>query len=117
MSDWTDVGPLEDFPDGSVRPVQLGRREACVVRLGDDVFAFLNLCPHAGAKLCAGRVVPVLEGEAGHPRVDIKRRVVACPWHGWEFEPESGKSLADPEMRMRTWPARTTTAGRIEIDA
>jgi nitrite reductase/ring-hydroxylating ferredoxin subunit len=116
MPDWTDVGAVLDFPDGVMQVVGLGRREACVLRLGEDVFAFLNRCPHAGAKLCNGRVMRELGGAAGHPRVDTARRVIACPWHGWEFEPESGGAVADPAMRLRTWSARVVD-GRVQVNA
>jgi nitrite reductase/ring-hydroxylating ferredoxin subunit len=116
MPDWTDVGALDEFPDGVMQVVHLGRREACVLRLGKDLHAFINRCPHAGAKLCAGRVLSVLGGQPGDPQVDTERRVITCPWHGWEFEPGKGNALADTSMRIRTWPARAVD-GRVQVSA
>jgi nitrite reductase (NADH) small subunit len=34
-------------------------------------------------------------------------RVLRCPWHGWEFDLETGESLFDPERwRVRVYPVR-----------
>jgi nitrite reductase/ring-hydroxylating ferredoxin subunit len=31
---------------------------------------------------------------------DHENMVVACPWHGWEFDLRSGVCLADPGRRV-----------------
>ena len=32
--------------------------------------------------------------------------VLACPWHGWEFDLETGRCPDDPRMRVATYPVR-----------
>ena len=29
------------------------------------------------------------------------RRNIVCPWHGWEFDLESGRHCGDPKYRLR----------------
>jgi nitrite reductase (NADH) small subunit len=106
---WTDVGCLDDFGDGDMKLVEIGRHEVVLLRLGGEVFAMRNSCPHAAAKICAGRVIPRGYAEVPGPgsrKVDAQNRVVACPWHGWEFDPRDGRALADPRMRLKVWPTK-----------
>ena len=36
--------------------------------------------------------------------VDTAERVLRCPWHGFEFRLENGRSITDPErMRVKTY--------------
>lgn len=72
------VGKLSDLPDGKGIAVQAGRRTVAVFRVGCEVFAVHNTCPHKGASLCEGTVI-------------AKDKVVRCPWHHWNWQLEDGK--------------------------
>lgn len=72
------VGKLSELPDGKGVAVQAGRRTIAVFRIGDEVFATHNTCPHKGASLCEGAVL-------------AKEKVVRCPWHHWNWQLDSGK--------------------------
>ncbi len=76
-------------------------RDVVLARCGDDVFAFGNRCPHQGASMLTGRIgAAVLPGaEPGEMLLDEDRMVVRCPWHGWEFDVRTGKSLHDPNRK------------------
>jgi nitrite reductase (NADH) small subunit len=41
--------------------------------------------------------------------------VIACPWHGWEFDVRTGVSLWDDHYRVRTYPAHVSN-GRVLVD-
>jgi len=116
----TDLGALGEFEDGQVRLFRIGRRELGVLRWGDRLVAIRNTCPHAGAPLCSGVVAPLIEGGvreaatatvASHPT----RLAISCPWHGWEFDVDTGQALADPKMRVKTY-ALAVVDGRVVID-
>lgn len=72
------VGKLTELPDGKGIAVQAGRRTIAVFRIGTEVFAIHNACPHKGASLCEGHVV-------------AEDKVVRCPWHHWNWQLEDGK--------------------------
>jgi nitrite reductase (NADH) small subunit len=117
MGRWTDVGGLDEFADGVLRLVEVGKQEVCVLRLDDEVFALRNSCPHAGAKMCVGRVMPRLVADSASPgsaEVVPRQRVLGCPWHGWEFDPRDGRGIADPRMRLKIWPTRVDD-GRVLV--
>jgi nitrite reductase (NADH) small subunit len=103
------VCQAEELPAGERRIVAVDGMEVGVFNLGDDHFvAYRNVCPHQGAPVCRGRVggtsLPSAPGEYVFGR---HGRVLVCPWHGWEFDLESGKVLFG---RRRTRLARIDTA-------
>ncbi|MGH3040143.1 MAG: Rieske (2Fe-2S) protein, partial [Gaiellaceae bacterium] len=65
--------------------------------------------------LCLGRVV---ERVGGGPGVyeSTGRRSVRCPWHGWEFDLETGACLDEPALRAAVYPARVE-GGRVFVQA
>ena len=84
------VGKLDDIPDGKGIAVQAGRREIAVFRVGREVFAIANACPHKGASLCEGEVMR-------------NEKMVRCPWHHWNWSLENGTLEPDPAQGLRTY--------------
>ena len=90
---WSRVLPVSALAEGKPKVVWFQGREVALVRLGDDVHAVDNVCPHQGAPLSAGRVE---DGE------------IVCPLHGWRIR------LADGRCRERPDCPHTTFAVRLE---
>ena len=81
--------------------------EIAVFDVGGRLFAVANACPHHGGPLCHGRVTGARFADAPYEhRWEREERVLVCPWHGWEFDLETGESLFDPGVRVRTFEAR-----------
>lgn len=101
-----DIGLAEDFPDGEQRVFEIRGREIAVFKVDGSFFALRNRCPHQGGPLCDGRVFAGLESDRpGRYDVDDGKHLVACPWHGWEFDLETGRSWFDPQRtRVRGYP-------------
>jgi len=71
------------------------------------LFALENRCLHHGGPLCRGRVGgSLLPSEAGRYRYEPDRPVVVCPWHGWEYDLETGRALFKRAVRVRTFTVR-----------
>lgn len=93
-----------DLLPGERRIVALGGRSVGLFNVDGRLFALHNRCPHQGAELCRG----VLTGTALPSRgftFEYARagQILRCPWHGWEFDIESGHGLFDPKIRARTF--------------
>lgn len=114
----TNVGPVEDFPIDAFRIVTIGRREIGVLRRGDGrVQAVRNLCPHKGAPMCkfkpTGTMIP---GAPGTLQWGHEGEILRCPWHGFEFEIETGaRPYSDSRMRLRVYPAHIDD-GNVILD-
>lgn len=99
------VGPLSELPPGSRRIVDIGRRSIGVFNIAGTLYGLSNVCPHAGGPLCLGDVTGTTEPKARHYDVDWIREgeIIRCPWHAWEVDIRTGRTLAGPEMTVRTY--------------
>lgn len=99
------VARVEDFKPGERRIVELGRRSVGVFRVGDRFYALNNRCPHQGGPLCLGRVSPWVTSDGpGEFRMDEQDSLLACPWHGWEYDLATGQSFLGPgEAPVRSY--------------
>ena len=80
MTEWIEIGTLDDIPRLGARTVPTTQGEIAVFRAGDDsLFALHNRCPHKGGPLSEGIV-------HGHK--------VTCPLHNWIIELASGQAVA-----------------------
>jgi 3-phenylpropionate/trans-cinnamate dioxygenase ferredoxin subunit len=92
------VGAADDFPSGTVRRVEVEGRGIAVFNTDGRFFALRDACPHQGARLSAGSVIGTVTADRpGCYRYDADRKLVRCPWHGWEYELATGRSWFDPE--------------------
>jgi nitrite reductase/ring-hydroxylating ferredoxin subunit len=73
-------------------------RELVVVLTPRGARVLRGLCPHQGAALSGGVLCGhMAAGEIAEYRLERVDEIVRCPWHGWEFDSETGRSLHDPE--------------------
>lgn len=96
---------LDEFAPGERRIVQAGRRSIGVFRVGDRFYAINNYCPHQGGPLCLGRTKPwVSSSGPGEFVLAEDDALLACPWHGWEYDLATGQSFLGPgEPPVRTY--------------
>jgi nitrite reductase/ring-hydroxylating ferredoxin subunit len=106
------VSRLDEFPPGTRRIVRAGRRSIGVFRIGDAFYAINNYCPHQGGPLCEGRTKPWLtSARPGEFVLDESEALLACPWHGWEYDLATGQSFLGPgETPVRTYPVSVEPA-------
>jgi nitrite reductase/ring-hydroxylating ferredoxin subunit len=78
-----------------------------VYRVDEKYYAYANHCPHQAGPACEGIVVGDIETEIkqGHAieRISNKRWNIACPWHGMEFDLETGRCRADRRYRLQSY--------------
>ena len=100
------VGELREFKDGDYRVLKVENFEFGIYRQGDRLLAYENHCPHDGGPVCQGKVIPRVEEMLGADQKSrglsfSDRRNIVCPWHGWEFDLESGRHCGDSKYRLR----------------
>lgn len=101
MTDWIDIGALEDIAPRGARVVKTALGCVAVFRTGgDEVFALDNACPHKGGPLAEG----IVHGNK-----------VTCPLHNWVFSLETGEAQGADAGRVATYPARIDE-GRILLE-
>jgi 3-phenylpropionate/trans-cinnamate dioxygenase ferredoxin subunit len=112
-----DIGPLEDFIEAQAQRVEIGRHALLVVRQGHTVYALRDICPHQGARLSDGMITGTpLTCRPGDPLSYSKQgQIIVCPWHGWEYDLTTGRSLVNPQrVRVRSYTTQIK-AGRVLV--
>ena len=98
MSDWIDVGAVEDVPVLGSRVVQAPGGNIAVFKAADGtLFALRDRCPHKGGPLSQGIV-------HGHS--------VTCPLHNWVIDLDSGEAAAPDVGCAKRIPVRVE-GGRV----
>jgi nitrite reductase/ring-hydroxylating ferredoxin subunit len=91
------VGLVADFADGDRKIIEVNGKSIGVFRIGDQFYALRNRCPHQFGPLCMGTLAPrAISDGPGDVRMDPGPPLIACPWHGWEYDLATGQSFAGP---------------------
>ncbi|MBI1392881.1 MAG: Rieske 2Fe-2S domain-containing protein [Alphaproteobacteria bacterium] len=79
--EWHRVAHVNDLAEGRVMTVTAGVKTLALVHFDGRHAAMDNRCPHQGGPLGEGSIE---KGEGG-------QCWLRCPWHGWDFDPLTGK--------------------------
>ena len=101
------VGRVADLPPGSQRLVRAGRWGVGVFNVNGKYYACNNHCPHAGGPLCLGEITGTTENVGPYQVLWVRQgEIVSCPWHAWEFDITTGRTITEPTRSVRTYPVR-----------
>jgi nitrite reductase/ring-hydroxylating ferredoxin subunit len=115
------VGRVEDFVDGQRVLVQVDSYEVFVFERQGRFYAFENRCLHMGGPVgegvVIGKTVAVLDEDKKHVRDEFSTTEIhiVCPWHGWEYDIETGRCAANPRLGLRRFEA-TTRGGEVYVN-
>ncbi|HEV8635843.1 MAG TPA: Rieske (2Fe-2S) protein [Chloroflexota bacterium] len=99
------VATVEEIPPGGRKIVKVQGREVGVFNLGGRFYALKNVCRHQGARVCLGKVAgTTLPSRVYEFKYGLEGRILRCPWHGWEYDITTGRSMFDPEVKVVTYP-------------
>jgi 3-phenylpropionate/trans-cinnamate dioxygenase ferredoxin subunit len=98
------VARIGEIPPGARRIVELDGRSIGIFNVRGRYVAVLNVCPHALAPVCLGRLGgTTLPSAPGQWVWGQEGEILACPWHGWEFNLLTGACLT-ARRRLRLYP-------------
>lgn len=97
--------------------VDVGGREIGVFNIQGEFVAVGNYCVHAGGPVCEGTLSGTVTASPDEWEYDWEREgeILACPWHGWEFDLLSGEHLSDPSYRLLTYDV-TVSDGTVYVE-
>jgi thiamine pyrophosphate-dependent acetolactate synthase large subunit-like protein/nitrite reductase/ring-hydroxylating ferredoxin subunit len=79
--EWYRVADVDELPEGRVKTVTAGTHSMALIHIDGEFIAMDNRCPHQGGPL----------GEGSIERGEGDECWLRCPWHGWDFDPRTGK--------------------------
>ena len=83
MNEFLQVASLSDLTQGQTLCVEIDGREVLLCHTAEGVYAVDNLCSHADARLCDGK---------------LKGQKILCPLHGAAFDVRDGSALTRPAI-------------------
>jgi nitrite reductase/ring-hydroxylating ferredoxin subunit len=101
------VGIEDEFPAGLIKVTEIAGRSIGIVNTGQTLYAVLNVCPHALAPVCEGRLTgTLLPSRPGEAEWGLEGRILRCPWHGYEYDlADGGRTVFTSfKARVRMFP-------------
>ena len=115
MSSEVVVCDVADLAGGKLQSVAVGRTRLVAAMAAGEVKVFFGACPHQGAPLEKGRIVPELVSDRpGELRLLPESQLLRCPWHGYEFELREGRAITDADVCLRFVPC-TVADGKVLV--
>ena len=103
-----DCGDVGILVVGQCLLVEVNGIEIAIYHTENGFFAMSNYCVHQGGPMCEGPVTGTVSQNAdGELTYDSTQKVVKCPWHGCEFELETGEHLSRPQYSQPTYDVET----------
>jgi len=96
---WIDACGADDIPERRARCIVVAGERVAIYRYDGLVSCVSNVCQHQNGPLSEGRVV---DG------------CITCPWHGYQYLPDSGRSPPPFTERIPTFDVRVE-AGRVLV--
>jgi methionine sulfoxide reductase heme-binding subunit len=97
---FVDVCAVNDIIENRARTVCLSGERVAIFRYDGKVSAVSNVCKHQNGPLGEGKIVG---------------GCIVCPWHGYEYEPASGRAPAPFTERLPTFSVRVIR-GRVLVN-
>jgi sulfoxide reductase heme-binding subunit YedZ len=97
---WIELCDAAEIPERRARIFPIDGERVAVFRYDNRISALSNVCRHQNGPLGEGKIV---DG------------CVVCPWHGYQYRPEDGRSPAPFTDRVATYRVRVVR-GRVWID-
>lgn len=104
-----------DIAEGAHTVVYVEGKEIGIYYVNGEYFAIHNYCPHQGAPICTGLISgTTLPSEVYDYKYGRAGEIIRCPWHGWEFDLRTGKSLFSDRVRIKKYEVEVRD-GKIGI--
>ncbi|MGX6647874.1 thiamine pyrophosphate-dependent enzyme [Maricaulaceae bacterium MS644] len=100
--EWWKVAEPGELAEGRVKSAVAGTRYIALVHFDGQYAAMDNHCPHQGGPLGEGSIEKGVDGACW----------LRCPWHGWDFDPLTGKPPGGHEdTGQETFPVEVREDG------
>ncbi|MFO0903564.1 MAG: Rieske (2Fe-2S) protein [Pirellulales bacterium] len=95
MPHWIRIASTADCPPGAARELVADDRIIALFNVDGVFHALDGICPHQGGPLGKGRLTGC---------------TLTCPWHGWQYNVETGQHLTNASIRHPRFPVKVEGA-------
>lgn len=91
MGEFVRVAGIADVQPGHGIVAEAGGKTLAVFNVDGTFHVIDNTCVHRGGPLGEG---------------DVEGSVVACPWHGWQFNIATGECVKNPSAKVDVYQVK-----------
>ncbi|MGH9650776.1 MAG: Rieske (2Fe-2S) protein [Terriglobales bacterium] len=92
MPQFTRIAAKADLPGkDEAKEFTVGEKIFCVANVEGRLCALDNVCLHRGGPLGQGVIA---DG------------TLICPWHGWQYNPQTGEAVQNPAAKVAVYPIK-----------
>lgn len=103
MSNWIRIASVEQCPPGNACEFVVADRIVALFNVDGEFHALDGVCPHQGGPLGKGKLVGC---------------IVTCPWHGWQFDVQTGQHQTSASLLHPRFPVRVEGESvLVDVDA
>ena len=85
------ITTTNQIPYGHAKDFIVGDEQIAIYNIEGTFYATSDICPHEGGSLGQG---------------ELCQGVITCPLHAWQFDVKSGKCLAIPSVKIKTYTVK-----------
>ena len=100
VNGWVNACAVADIPENRARIVNLAGERVAIFKYDGKISAVSNVCQHQNGPLGEGKIV---------------FGCITCPWHGYQYRPETGAAPPPFVERVPTFNVRVAN-GRVWLD-
>ena len=101
MSKFVRLASQSELPAvNTVKEFLCAEKTVCIANVNGKFSALDNVCLHLGG--------PLGEGTVEHGKV-------VCPWHGWQYDPQTGATTHNPNLKVAVYPLKVDD-GDVLVD-
>ncbi len=97
---WIDACSVAEIPENRAKTVRCSGERVAIFKYGGKLSAVSSVCQHQNGPLGEGRVI---DG------------CITCPWHGYQYKPETGASPAPFTEKVPTFEVKIVD-GRVWLN-
>jgi len=103
MSNWIRIASIEQCPPGNACEFVVADRIIALFNVDGEFHALDGVCPHQAGPLGKGKLVGC---------------IVTCPWHGWQFDVQTGQHQTSESLLHPRFPVRVEGESvLVDVDA
>jgi nitrite reductase/ring-hydroxylating ferredoxin subunit len=103
------VGRAAEFIENDRKIVKNGDAEIGVLHRNGKYYAYSNTCLHQGGPSCEGMIIAKVEEVIAPDKTYLGQKWseneihFVCPWHGWEYDLETGEFVVDRRKKLKKY--------------
>jgi nitrite reductase (NADH) small subunit len=102
MANFVKIALASEIHEGVGKTFAVNGKSVAVFNVHGKYYAIDSVCGHRGGPLGEGM---------------LDDNIVTCPWHGWQWDVATGKSLFNPNITVKSYPVEVEGNDiKIEMD-